>query len=260
MGKVYASSDWHGTAGPALKLLEYLKPDDKLYFLGDAIDRGNNGILLFNTLLSDPRVIYLMGNHEDMMAKAIPLIINDVGYEVISEWIDVNGGAPTWEPISYISNDTLMDYVDKIYKLHYNAEYISPKGHIVLLEHAGYTPFARPHRSHNPLWDREHFYDRWNEEWGTEGLEPDKVYMVHGHTPVQAMKYYFGYINQPPLTKEEMLIKNKWWESEEKPEVIRYCNDHKFNIDMCTAESGRIALLDLDTFETIYFDAEDNNE
>ena len=39
-----------------------------------------------------------------------------------------------------------------------------------------------------------------------------------------------------------------------KPEVIRYCDGHKFDIDMCTIASERIALIDLDTFEIKYFD------
>ena len=41
-----------------------------------------------------------------------------------------------------------------------------------------------------------------------------------------------------------------------KPEIIRYCSGHKFDVDMCTIASDRISLLDLDTFEVIYFDTD----
>ena len=50
MGRIYASSDWHGCSGPAMKLLSSLKEDDKLYYLGDSVDRGSDGLALFNLL------------------------------------------------------------------------------------------------------------------------------------------------------------------------------------------------------------------
>ena len=62
------------------------------------------------------------------------------------------------------------------------------------------------------------------------------------------------------FTKEEFADKNAWmcgdFLSCNKPNIIRYCDGHKFDIDMCTVVSGRIALLDLDTFEEIYIDGE----
>ena len=61
MGKVYASSDWHGCLAPAQKVLDFLQPDDKLYFLGDAIDRGDHGYQIMTKLLNDPRGRYELG-------------------------------------------------------------------------------------------------------------------------------------------------------------------------------------------------------
>ena len=46
MGKIYASSDWHGCLEPAMKLLSSLKEDDKLYYLGDSVDLGAGGFAL----------------------------------------------------------------------------------------------------------------------------------------------------------------------------------------------------------------------
>ena len=81
------------------------------------------------------------------------------------------------------------------------------------------------------------------------------MYLVHGHTPVQYLKFDYGYNGQEPLSKEDLKFKRTWdLNAIYKPEVIRYCDGHKFDIDMCTIVSGRIALLDLDTFEVIYFD------
>ena len=128
------------------------------------------------------------------------------------------------------------------------------------MEHAGYTPFDVPHRSHDPLWDREHFYDKWDTGFERDGLDPENTYLVHGHTPVQYLRLMYGYNGMEPFTENEIKHKRDWyWDGNEKviiPEVIRYTDGHKFDIDCCTIVSGRIALLDLDTFEVIYFDAD----
>ena len=71
MNKVYAAADWHGCLAPAKKLMDYLDKNDKLYYIGDSIDRGEDGIKLLNLLTKDKRVIYLRGNHEQMMLDAL---------------------------------------------------------------------------------------------------------------------------------------------------------------------------------------------
>ena len=250
MGRVFATSDWHGCAYPAEKLISYLKDDDKLYFLGDAIDRGDDGIELLNLLTKDPRVTYLCGNHEEFMYKTILESLDHIYSDTLSIWLYGNGGSKTWSDIELLDKEELLKYANKIKAMPLSTEYHSPKGHTVILEHAGFTPGAVTFYSHDPLWDREHFYDKW--------MGNANTYIVHGHTPVQYLQFDYGYIDQPPLTKEEMSLKHSWedlpCDVQWKPEVIRYCDGHKFDIDMCTVASGRVALLDLDTFEIKYFD------
>lgn len=259
-GKVYAASDFHGCADPALKILDYLGPDDILIYLGDAIDRGPESKKVLDTLLSDSRVIFLKGNHEDMMANAIPQYID--GYHISFNWM-MNGGNETFKEFECLSDQTLMEYVGKIKHMPTKVTYFSSKGNRVILEHAGYTPFDALHRSHDPLWDRYHFYDKWDGGWEYEHkFEIENTYLVHGHTPVQYLKFRYGYNGMPEkMTEKDFIAKRQFLENiildgEEiiQPEIIRYCDGHKFDVDMCTVASGRIALLDLDTFETIYFD------
>lgn len=263
MGHTYAASDWHGCAGPALKLLEYLKPDDKLYYLGDATDRGQDGVMLLQKLLADPRVVYIKGNHDffiEICGKYISTIDLDLGYEFISDydrqfalWFQ-NGGEITYKDFCKMTRKDFKTQIwEKIIRMPISAEYFSPLGHKVILEHAGYTPGIR-FRSHDPLWDRNHFHDKWDEEY-------PNTYLVHGHTPVQYLRYEYGYESQPQQEKEDLEHKYDWFVCDvdiqgsiPKPEVIRYAEGHKFDIDLCTIVSGRVALLDLDTFETIYFD------
>ena len=275
MGKVYCSSDWHGCGDVAKKALEYLQPDDVLYFIGDIADRGKDGVELLDTLMNRPNTHYIKGNHDYMMENILPYMIRDIN-EINSiepekypdqTWF-ANGAWETLEGgLLEKSVKELSKYYEFLRNLPFELRYTSPAGHMIILEHAGYTPFDIPHRSHDPLWDRDHFYDRWNANYCTNQYDPytpDNIYIVHGHTPVQYLKYYYGYDGEKPMTKEDMIGKRQFLYEDIlegeliiKPEVICYCSGHKFNIDMCTVASKRIALMDLDTFEVTYFDGEE---
>ena len=269
-GKVYAASDFHGCYAPFDKMMNFLKPEDTLFFLGDATDRGDDGVKIFQTLMNDPRVRMIKGNHDEMMANAIPFVwaeikdINYCGSYQYSLWYQ-NGGRHTAQSFWDMTEEEVYAIKNAIDKMPTKLTYTSPAGHTVILEHAGYTPFNIPHHSHDPLWDRDHFHDRWNTGYYPDMvLDPDKTYLVHGHTPVQYLRYMYGYEGKTALTKEQTIEKRQFMQEiildgEEiiKPTIVRYCDGHKFDIDMCTIASNRIALLDLDTFEEIYFDGEE---
>jgi len=266
--RVYASSDWHGCWDVAKKVLDYLQPGDTLYYLGDATDRGESGVKTFQALMTRPNTFYIKGNHDAMMADAIPYIWEEIedlsvynGNErSVQLWLQ-NGGSKTAKDFYYMTKEEVYAIKDAIDKMPTELRYTSPIGHTVIMEHAGYTPFDIPHRSHDPLWDREHFYDKWISGSGASEMVRN-TYLIHGHTPVQYLKYTYGYEGQGQLTKEEMKSKSTWYLDGSKPipapTIIRYCDGHKFDIDLCTIVSDRIALLDLDTFEEIYFDKEEN--
>jgi len=252
MGRVYCSSDWHGCAKPAKKLLNYLNPDDVLFFLGDAADRGPDGKELLDLLLNDPRVRFIQGNHEDFFVRGATSMTVDP-YHVDDLWLYSNGGEVTWRKFLPLGTKEIENYIQKLKNLPLHLMYKSPKGHKVILDHSGFTPDEKgnPLYKYEPLWDREHFYD----DWGGG----DNLYLVHGHTPVQYLKYDYSYKDRPALTEEEVLDKRQFLYGEDygiklAPEVIRYCDGHKFDIDLCTIVSGRVALLDLDTFNVKYFE------
>jgi len=246
MGKVYAASDFHGNK-VAFKLLDYLQPDDKLYFLGDAIDRGPYGFELMDRLKNDPRVIYLKGNHEQMMIDAIR-------GRSKSLWLGHNGGDITWETMRQkLTKEEIKDYIESLDKHMVSTciSYINKEGNEIILEHAGFTPWGLPFRSHDSLWDRDHFNDK---------FEPDgeNVYIVHGHTPVIYLRFYYDYVDK--VIDEEYFKEKEAYEVDDysvyRPTILHYCNGHKIDIDMCSILTDRVALLDLDTFEEIYFDKE----
>ena len=257
---VYATADWHGCGTVAKKVLDYLKPDDTLYFLGDCADRGEDGVELFKILMNRPKTIFIKGNHEEMLSLAIPYIVDDYDFEkkYYMHWMN-NGGDNTYPALDKLSQQEILKIKRIIDKMPTKKYYDSPLGHTVILEHAGFSPFVIPHRTHDPLWDRQHFHDAWFGGYDYRRLDPKTTYLVHGHTPVQYLQFEFGYKDQPPKTKKDLLI-GRMWDSPElvyKPEIIRYCDGHKFDIDCCTRASNRVALLDLDTFEVKYFDGDE---
>lgn len=63
---VYAISDLHGMLCLYQEVKKFLKPEDKVYCLGDCGDRGPDPWETIKAVAADPQFIYIKGNHEDM--------------------------------------------------------------------------------------------------------------------------------------------------------------------------------------------------
>lgn len=100
----YAVSDIHGCYGKYKALLEKLdlKEDDRLYVLGDVVDRGPDGPKILLDMMSRKNVTLLLGNHDEAMFIVLqdlrgedPLLLRDEGaLKVLDAWLS-DGGAPT---------------------------------------------------------------------------------------------------------------------------------------------------------------------
>jgi serine/threonine protein phosphatase 1 len=66
----YAFADIHGRMDILKKIIDKIKPGDVVYCLGDCGDRGPDSWECIKTVLAHPQIIYLKGNHEDMLVKA----------------------------------------------------------------------------------------------------------------------------------------------------------------------------------------------
>ena len=76
----YACSDLHGMMPLYKQIKNFLSPNDKVYYLGDAGDRGPNSWELIKTILADDQFVYIKGNHEDMLVKAMYDYVKYDGY------------------------------------------------------------------------------------------------------------------------------------------------------------------------------------
>ena len=233
MGKVYACSDLHGMYKLWKQIENYLQEDDRLIFLGDAADRGTDGIQIMVELLADPRVTYLKGNHEDMMVKVCLEYLEGINYNV-PLWMQ-NGGNQTLEDFLKFPEQYQRFLLTKLAALQEVSIYKNTQDQIIHLSHAG--GMIRDIMSDDTihldfLWDRYHFYENFESDYDK------KLYVVHGHTPTQILneKIAGNYSNN---------------------EIRIYCNGHKIDIDTGCFASKQIALLDLDTLEPIYFRLEE---
>lgn len=223
MGRTFACSDLHGHWELFQKIKEFLQPDDTLYVLGDCADRGTEGWNIIKKVYHNPQMIYIKGNHEEILADAMD------GDEYLCY---INGGSLT---LDGWMNDPIDPenpfWIDKLRKLPSELFYYNKQNQQVILCHSGYDINQDEPEEDDYIWDRTHFNEPWKESL------PDSI-MVHGHTPVTEMKHFT--INSP---KEEGFKLKPYW----------YCDGHKVNIDMGSFFTDAACLLDLDTWEEHMF-------
>ena len=189
----YAVSDIHGHFDKYSAMLRSmnLRPDDTLYVLGDAVDRGPEPMKVLTDMMSRPNVIPILGNHEFMAAYCLRFLAREITDEAIaaldgarlaalSEWLDpANGGQATLDAFRRLSpedREDILDYLDE-FSLY---EEVSAGGKDYLLVHAGLANFSpdRPLEDYapdelilgRPDYGRIYFPDR---------------YIVTGHTPTR---------------------------------------------------------------------------
>lgn len=243
MRHTFACSDLHGMMSLYKQIKDFLKPDDIVYFLGDASDRGEENWNTLKKIMMDPQFIYLKGNHEDMLQKTMKdFIVNgETGYRNYSI-LTQNGGMTTYQGWLEETNSDKILWYQRIANLPLWLTYDNKDGKKIFLSHAGFVfdidekgePIIP--EAEDLLWDRSHYFCK------TIHDIPKHWMMVHGHTPIeylfQDLRLQFG--------KEET-------PEPEYPMAYWYDNHRKCCIDNGCFYTGTIVLLDLDTFEEHQF-------
>lgn len=98
---IYAMSDLHGCYDKFIKMLEKIgfKDNDSLYILGDIVDRGPDGIKIFQDIIKRKNIIALRGNHDFLAYHLLKALISGQDDSIIEKyrrWI-FDGGLPTQE-------------------------------------------------------------------------------------------------------------------------------------------------------------------
>lgn len=183
----YVISDLHGRYDLYEKMLEkiHLTSKDKLYILGDFVDRGEEGIRIILDVAKRKNVIPFMGNHDFTFLSILSQLRRrfdsehfQVMKELINTWMS-DGGQQTFEEFKRLDMEDRGDLVWTMEQFKYAAE-VTAGGNKFVLCHAGlknYQP-EKPLANYTVeelLFSRE---DYSKPKFGTLGK-----YLVTGHTP-----------------------------------------------------------------------------
>lgn len=245
---VYACSDLHGCLWAWNAIKNFLRPEDKLYFLGDAADRNDDGWQIMKELLADPRVVYIKGNHEDLLLDAIgncrpkTFNANDFHWDnAMNTWF-LNGGEPTYN--AYLKDTERFTVIHQLKNLPFITVYHNANNENVILCHAGCNYHDIDNLTEeDAIWDRNHYItNRWD--------GPSNTYIIHGHTPIPYLmesQEDFARWNETEFD----VPKTENWEG-----AYWYAGGHKCCIDCGTAFTDQCVLLNLDTWDEIIINKE----
>lgn len=238
----YVCSDLHGYLELYKKIKNFIKPEDTVYFLGDAGDRGPQSWETIKTIYKDSQFVYLKGNHEDLLVEAARDYLQydclDYSYYLHGQ----NGGFDTFA--DWQMEEFRTEWIDHLANLPVRAEYVNKDGVHFIMTHAGFTPYKdRTLEVDDLLWDRDHFYDRWVDC-------PEKTVIIHGHTPISHVYDRLMLANKLKKKDEELPF-------DPDSSIYVYCGGHKICIDNGTYRTGKTVLFNLDTYEAITFKVEE---
>ena len=218
----YIVADIHGRADRFHEVLDMVQfaDEDRVYILGDVIDRNPDGIKILCEIMSTDNMHMLLGNHEYMMINAI----EDPGYQ-INQWFTnldlwyLNGGAITEMAYKELDAEKQNEIISYIRQLPLNIEV---NGNQYLLAHG--SPESLYEEGFSQYIDRTE-YAVWNRfDPQVDEFELDKT-LICGHTPTIHLS--------PKVPMEIFRSRNIWY------------------IDCgCaypTSEGGRLACLCLET-------------
>lgn len=200
MERLYAIGDIHGCYDEMHELLLLIEEDanlqpTKIVFLGDYVDRGPDSAMVIDYLIRykerarpNLKLIFLKGNHEDMLMKACfgkpTLQDEDMFY--------YNGGYAT--KLSYEKENLIFkdheEFYNSLERYHRHGDFF--------FVHAGLNPTASTFPQDLDRNVKYYEYDPliWDRAWNNyDGVYHDNLFVVHGHTPVQEIHYLPNQIN-----------------------------------------------------------------
>ena len=193
---VYAVSDLHGQYDTFLNGLEKIGfgDSDELYMVGDAIDRGPDGIRILQHIMDHDNMDLIIGNHEFMMLNAVDpnglAVCNGPDAEL---WLYYNGGSKTYDRYERLSDEkrkSLLMWLNRRYVI----RTIDVEERKFCLAHSYYYPAYE-----NKMYCEMEYGDIWELVWtsvyrdgDTRGANIYRNYdmtFITGHVPVQKARY-----------------------------------------------------------------------
>lgn len=192
---VYTVSDLHGQYNTFIKGLEKIgfSDNDELYCIGDAIDRGPDGIRILQYIKDRKNMDLIIGNHEFMMLNGVsPDGDDSCDGRDCDLWLYYNGGTKTFEKYHHLTRndrEALLMWLNHRYVI----KTIEAVGRKFCLTHSYYKP-----EFENKMYFEMEYPDVWDIVWksiyrdgSTHGIDiysqyPDYTFIT-GHVPVQRL-------------------------------------------------------------------------
>lgn len=177
----YVMSDIHGQYEAYLDVLsqinfDHFSKNDKLYILGDVIDRGDGNIkILQHVIENQDKIQVTMGNHEKMFLKAVPEPrIKGLDSNKMEHWRR-NGGASTLTEFTLLSIPERREILNFLKNLPYRKI-------IQVNKEKYYLVHAMPYGAKSSSRSTQHMAKREQMLWGTfESFHPKNVTVLFGH-------------------------------------------------------------------------------
>ena len=133
MSSIYIMSDIHGLYDRYEAMLKKidLKEDDRLYVLGDVIDRGPDSFKILQDLMNRDNVEMFLGNHEHMMLTYLD------GLDRESWFYSANGGKETYRKLMDLDPEQREEIVSYIRNRMTVVRNLDINGHRYILSHTG---------------------------------------------------------------------------------------------------------------------------
>ena len=269
MHDVFYFTDIHGAGALYDAIMKFCKEQDDecmIIFGGDACDRGRDGYRIIKELLNNPQVVYLKGNHEDMLTKAMRElkelfnfenrdraecreVLNacryfDYKYAHIQDTL-ANGGMDTL--LDWIEDGTPMEVCERLEKLPLTFVYNN-------VDFCHTTPIYKLFKEVNDLEYEEKPVKEWDATsllWSRVCLDScwaPKRLAIFGHTPVPFLP---DYVTDMKLQFNEMkdVVPIKWGD----PEIT----GEKLDMDTGAVFLGRAFVLNVLTMKAYGFENKD---
>lgn len=197
MGYTYVISDIHGHYDLFIKLLENIgfSDEDKLYILGDMIDKGNKSIEILNYIINKTNVYAVIGNHEYEFLKYYDHLMQDYDgndIEILDKLKTFFGDDRlTWEIVDYLDN--LPSFVESDCFIGVHAGFALDENNVIL-----------------PL-DRQNLNKMVNDRFfkSREVINPFGKPVLFGHTPCCYENQTGEFIKTPNILSDDILDYNK---------------------------------------------------
>lgn len=196
MGFTYVVADIHGCAEEYFALLEkiHFSPEDELFVLGDAMDRGPEPIKVIESLMQRENVYYILGNHDAMFLEVLRRLMVELSEENTNAltgedflaYFDYvqNGGEETLRQFRRLPPHRQADICDYLASSP-AYETIEHDGNLYILTHAGIDNFDSgkeldEYELKDFLWGRPDYERKY--------FPGNRIFLVTGHTPTSTIR------------------------------------------------------------------------